>query len=84
MSYACRDLVGFITLADLRQAAATCPGSSPCSWIPTTTSPVPTLVLAGEYDAGVPPLIVRQRPSVARLRRGAVSDSARPDLIPIG
>ena len=36
MSYVCRDLVGFITRADLRQAAPTCPGSPPCSWIPTT------------------------------------------------
>ena len=95
MSYVCRDLVGFITRADLRQAARDLPELAPCSWIPTSTSPtngtsslagcqhwkvgvanpvqhqpvrsaIPTLVLAGEYDTGVPPLIVRQIPPTLR------------------
>jgi pimeloyl-ACP methyl ester carboxylesterase len=95
MSYGCRDLVGFITQAHLRQAARDLPGLAPlfldpdyelpnaapvspagCRlWKvgvadPTQHQPVrssiPTLVLAGEYDSGVPPLIVRQIPPTLR------------------
>ena len=96
MSYGCRDLVGFITRADLRQAARDLPELAPFFLHPdyeiayqwSTVSPagcrlwrvgvadpaqhqpvhssIPTLVLAGEYDTGVPPLIVRQIPPTLR------------------
>ena len=96
MSYVCRDLVGFITRADLRQAARDLPGLAPMFldpdfdladvWNPVSPagcrlwrvgvadpaqhrpvrSSIPTLVLAGEYDSGVPPLIVRQIPPTLR------------------
>jgi pimeloyl-ACP methyl ester carboxylesterase len=95
MSYACHDLVGFITRADLRQAARDLPGLAPLFLDPDYELPnaapvspagcrlwrvgvadpaqhhpvhssIPTLVLAGEYDAGVPPLIVRQIPPTLR------------------
>ena len=96
MSYVCRDLVGFITRADLRQAARDLPGLAPMfldpnfdladAWNPVSPagcrlwrvgvanpvqhqpvhSSIPTLVLAGEYDTGVPPLIVRQIPPTLR------------------
>jgi len=93
MSYVCHDLVGFITLADLRQAARDVPALAPIFLGPNydlangdtnVTSPagcrlwdvgvaasvqhqpvasaIPTLVLTGEYDTGVPPFIVRQIP----------------------
>jgi pimeloyl-ACP methyl ester carboxylesterase len=96
MSYVCRDLVGFITRADLRQAARDLPELAPLfldpnfdlplGWVPPSPagcrlwkvgvadpaqhqpvrSSIPTLVLAGEYDSGVPPLIVRQIPPTLR------------------
>jgi pimeloyl-ACP methyl ester carboxylesterase len=95
MSYVCHDLVGFITRADLRQAARDLPGLAPLFLDPDyelsnaapvspagcrlwrvgvadpaqhqpVHSSIPTLVLAGEYDAGVPPLIVRQIPPTLR------------------
>lgn len=96
MSYACRDLVGFITRADLRRAARDLPGLAPMfldpdfdiadGWVPDSPagcrlwrvgvadpvqhrpvrSSIPTLVLAGEYDAAVPPLMVRQIPPTLR------------------
>ena len=92
MSYVCRDLVGFITQPDLRQAARDLPELASLfldpnydlavGWNPDSPagcrlwdvgvadaaqhqpvrSSIPTLVLAGEYDTGVPPLIVRQIP----------------------
>jgi pimeloyl-ACP methyl ester carboxylesterase len=96
MSYVCRDLVGFITQADLRQAARDLPELASLfldpnydlavGWTPDSPagcrlwnvgvaeaaqhqpvrSSIPTLVLAGEYDTGVPPLIVRQIPPTLR------------------
>ena len=91
MSYVCHDSVGFITAADLRQAARDLPpfaaryldpgfdladgftafvspagcrvwnvGVAPRRQHMITYSGIPTLVLAGQYDAGVPPYIVRQ------------------------
>ena len=95
MSYGCRDLVGFITQAHLRQAARDLPGLAPLFLDPDYELPnaapvspagcrlwkvgvadpaqhqpvrssIPTLVLAGEYDTGVPPLIVRQIPPTLR------------------
>jgi pimeloyl-ACP methyl ester carboxylesterase len=96
MSYVCRDLVGFITRADLQQAARDLPELAPMfldpefdlpyGWNPASPagcrlwnvgvaeaaqhqpvhSSIPTLVLAGEYDTGVPPLIVRQIPPTLR------------------
>jgi TAP-like protein len=95
MSYGCRDLVGFITRADLRQTARDLPGLAPLFLDPDYELPngapvspagcrhwrvgvadpaqhqpvrssIPTLVLAGEYDSAVPPLIVRQIPPTPR------------------
>lgn len=91
MSYVCRDLVGFITQADLQQVARDLPELAPRFLDPNYDLPVgpagcrlwnvgvadpaqhqpvrssiPTLVLAGEYDAAVPPLIVRQIPPTLR------------------
>jgi pimeloyl-ACP methyl ester carboxylesterase len=95
MSYGCRDLVGFITRADLRKAARDLPELAPMFLHPDYELPngapvspagcrlwkvgvadpaqhqpvrssIPTLVLAGEYDTGVPPLIVRQIPPTLR------------------
>ena len=93
LSYACHDLVGFITPADLRKAARDVPAMAPMfldpdfdladgstnvispagcrTWDVGVAAPVqhkpvkssiPTLVLSGEYDAGVPPSVVRQIP----------------------
>jgi hypothetical protein len=96
MSYVCRDLVGFITRADLRQAARDLPELAPMFldpnfdlpdvWNPVSPagcrhwkvgvadpaqhrpvrSSIPTLVLAGELDSAVPPLVVRQIPPTLR------------------
>jgi pimeloyl-ACP methyl ester carboxylesterase len=93
MSYLCHDVIGFVTQADLRQAARDLPELAPLfldpdydltvGWTPESPagcrlwkvgladaaqhqpvrSSIPTLVLAGEYDSGVPPLIVRQIPA---------------------
>jgi pimeloyl-ACP methyl ester carboxylesterase len=87
MSYACHDLVGFITHRDLAQAAEDIPALAPFFLDPDyglpegpagcriwdvgvadpvqhepVSSAIPTLVLAGEYDTGEPPFVVRQIP----------------------